>query len=78
MKGIIESGDLVEVKPFDTNPIIGNVVLVQVGNFTYLHLVKGVRNEQYLIGNNRGGVNGWVKRNAIYGVLSSVNGVALL
>lgn len=34
----------------------------------YLYLVKAIQSERYLIGNNRGGINGWVSRQrAIFG-----------
>ncbi len=44
----------------------GDIVYCKVkGNF-YTHLVKGKSNERgLLIGNNRGGVNGWTKQ--VYG-----------
>lgn len=80
MRGIIESGDLVEVEPFaGFEPKLGDVVLVRVRDFTYLHLIKKVEDDEngyrhFQIGNNRGGTNGWVDRNAIYGRLKSVNG----
>lgn len=47
-------------------------MLCRVRGTQYLHLVKAVRNGQYQIGNNRGGINGWVSRNGIFGVLVSV------
>ena len=37
-----------------------------------LHLVKAAQDRRYLIGNNRGGVNGWVGRSAIFGVATRV------
>jgi hypothetical protein len=38
----------------------------------YLHLVKAIDGERFLIGNNRGRTNGWVGPNAIFGRLVSV------
>ena len=73
MKPIIESGDLVEARPVDREPRRQDVVLVQVDKFTYIHLIHDVKFEdgrrQFLIGNNRGGRNGWVPREAIYGLV---------
>ena len=47
-----------------------------MGN-VYVHLVKAVRGhaeaQQFLIGNNRGGTNGWISRAAIYGVVVDVS-----
>jgi hypothetical protein len=33
----------------------------------YLHLVKAINKNQYQIGNNRGGINGWTNRSNIFG-----------
>lgn len=78
MKGIIESGDQVSISPNIENLIVGDVVLVKVKGNVYLHLIKATRkkgdNTQYQIGNNRGGINGWVGINSIYGKAISVNG----
>ncbi|MEZ4362691.1 MAG: hypothetical protein R3B48_21040 [Kofleriaceae bacterium] len=49
-----------------------DVVLCSVRGTHYLHLIKAVQGERYLIGNNRGGINGWIGRRAIYGLLVSV------
>jgi hypothetical protein len=69
MKGLIESGEHVELRPpkdEDLKP--GAIVLVRCKGNVYLHLIKAVQGKRYLIGNNRGGTNGWVGRTAIYGV----------
>ena len=50
----------------------GDVVLCRVGESEYLHIVKAVRGGQFQIGNNRGGINGWITRAAIYGRLVRV------
>ncbi len=78
MTGIIESGDLVTVSPITAEryPKEGDV-LVQVGDFTYVHLIKQVHQPEgyrprFLIGNNRGRVNGWVERGALYGIVTEV------
>ena len=46
---------------------VGDIVLVKVKGRVYLHLIKALRGDQYLIGNNKGRINGWVSRQAIYG-----------
>ncbi|MCA9710545.1 MAG: hypothetical protein KDK70_32185 [Myxococcales bacterium] len=55
----------------DRDPAVGDAVLCRVRGRGYLHLVKAVQGHgaacRYLIGNNRGGLNGWVPRAAIYG-----------
>src|SRR3954454_23075030 len=67
MRGKIESGQLVTVEPAPERLEVGDVVLCRVRGAEYLHLVKAVRGGRYLIGNNRGGVNGWASRSAIFG-----------
>ena len=36
------------------------IVLCKVNGFEYLHLVKAMQGERFRIGNNRGGINGWI------------------
>ena len=68
MEPLIASGQEVTVEPIGSRPIQpGAVVLCRVRGQHYLHLVKAVQGDRYLIGNNRGRINGWVSRNAIYG-----------
>lgn len=76
MRGKVESGQLVTVVPMGVAPQSvypdeGDIVLCKVRGREYLHLVKAVGSEgdrpKFLIGNNRGGINGWVGANAIYG-----------
>ena len=68
MKGKVNDGDLVTLEPCDpTQLTVGDVVLVRVRGNVYLHLIKAINQGRFLIGNNRGGVNGWVGANCIYG-----------
>jgi hypothetical protein len=72
MRPKILSGSTVTLDPLrEGEPTVGDAVLVKVKGTVYLHLVKAKRGSggdtQYQIGNNRGGINGWVKRAAIYG-----------
>jgi len=73
MKGRIESGDRVTVAPCDPAALkVDDIVLVRVHGAEYLHLIKAIQGDRYLIGNNRGGVNGWVGRNGIFGKVTAV------
>lgn len=73
MRPKIESGQLCTVEPLgDRTPMVDDVVLCRVNGYQYLHLVKAVRGTQYQIGNNRGGINGWVGIGSIYGLLVAV------
>lgn len=73
MAGKVNSGDLVTLVPCDPAQLkAGDVVLVKVKGRVYLHLVKAINNGRWLIGNNWGGINGWVGSSAIYGVMIAV------
>ena len=68
MEPLIASGQRVTVEPIGSRPIeVGDVVLCRVRGQHYLHLVKAIQGDRSLIGNNRGRINGWVGRRAIYG-----------
>lgn len=67
MKGKVESGQLVTVVPVDRALEEGDIVLCRVGGNEYLHLVKAIDGDRHQIGNNRGGINGWVTRTSIFG-----------
>lgn len=76
MEPIIKSGQLVVIKPVRVMDLkVGDVVLCKCKNNDYLHLVKDIDRERnrYQIGNNRGGINGWIGPWAIYGRLDSVS-----
>jgi hypothetical protein len=69
MAGKVEDGETVALAPLAGRALEpGDVVLVRVRGRVYLHLVKAVQGERVLIGNNRGGTNGWVSRAAVYGI----------
>lgn len=73
MKGKIESGALVKINPItsETKIIVGDIVLCKVHGSEYLHLVKAIRPDGiYQIGNNRGGINGWIRKNNIFGIFA--------
>lgn len=73
MAGLIQSGQLCTVEPYTTQKLeVGDIVLCKVKGSQYLHLIKAVRGSQYQIGNNRGGINGWITDNSIYGKLIRV------
>ncbi len=73
MRGRIESGQLVTLVPVDPSEVrLDDVVLVERrGNFL-LHIVKEVREDQLLIGNNVGKINGWVSSTAVIGKVIAV------
>lgn len=73
MKGKVNDGDLVTLEPCNADDLnVGDIVLVKVRGTIYLHLIKAKAKGRFLIGNNRGGVNGWVGHNAIYGIATEI------
>jgi phage repressor protein C with HTH and peptisase S24 domain len=77
MKGKIDSGDLVKVSPDTADLAEGDVVLCKVKGNCYLHLIKATKTVKdkklFLIGNNKGGINGWVGSNGIFGRVTEVD-----
>ncbi len=69
MQGRVNDGALVTVEPCQAAQLaVNDIVLVRVKGADYLHLIKAVDGRgRFLIGNNRGGLNGWVTARAIYG-----------
>jgi Peptidase S24-like len=73
MTGRVNHGDRVTVEPFGARePSVDDVVLVRCRGHDYLHLIKARRGDQFLIGNNRGEINGWVSRRQIFGLATHV------
>lgn len=71
MKPLIESGDLVVVIPIteETEFEKGDIVLCKVRGRQYLHLISAIQGDRFQISNNRGFVNGWISKNAMFGKL---------
>lgn len=68
MKGKVNDGDKVTLEPCEVEQLeVGDIVLVRVKGQDYLHLIKAKNQGRFLIGNNRGGINGWVGHNCVYG-----------
>ena len=73
MRGRIESGQLVTIAPIDPAAVsVDDVVLVAWRGGFLLHIVKEVKGDQLLIGNNVGKINGWVPRSAVIGKVVAV------
>jgi len=69
----IESGQLCTVVPIDvTRLAVGDIVLCKVNGNEYLHFIKAVQGQRFQIGNNRGGINGWIGPNAVFGLLVKI------
>jgi hypothetical protein len=73
MRGRIESGQLVTIAPVDPSSVwADDVVFVRWHDNYLLHLVKEVKDGQFLIGNNVGKTNGWVPASAVIGKVVAV------
>jgi signal peptidase I len=72
MKPKIESGQLVTVSPIAGSLAEGDIVFCKVKGKFYVHLIKAIEGDRYQIGNNKGHVNGWVGRSAIFGKVTKV------
>jgi hypothetical protein len=68
MTGKINSGQLCTIVPVNVEGLnVGDIVLCKVKGMQYLHIVKAISEEQVLIGNNKGRINGWTAKKNIYG-----------
>jgi SOS-response transcriptional repressor LexA len=73
MKGKVNDGALVTLAPCQPSALkVGDIVLVRVKGNVYLHLIKAIDRERFLIGNNRGSINGWVGPHSIYGIATRI------
>ena len=74
MKGKIDSGQLCTVEPIEDFESLekGDIVLCKVNGAEYLHLIKAIQGARFQIGNNRGRINGWIGKAAIFGRLVKI------
>ncbi|GGQ94334.1 hypothetical protein GCM10008957_03090 [Deinococcus ruber] len=73
MTGKVNDGDKVTLIPVSGIALqVGDIVLVRVAGNDYLHLIKAISEERFLIGNNRGGLNGWTQRTNIFGMAVNI------
>jgi hypothetical protein len=69
----IESGQLCTVTPVDVGTLkVGDIVLCRVKGAEYVHFVKAIQDQRFQIGNDRGGINGWIGANSIFGRLTRI------
>ncbi|MFD0574468.1 S26 family signal peptidase [Kitasatospora gansuensis] len=79
MVPLIRSRQQVVVTPADPSKLqAGDIVLARVAGTVYLHLVSAVdpARRRVQISNNRGRVNGWTGHDRVFGICTSVDGVA--
>ena len=76
MRGRIESGQSVTIAPVTPAQVeVDDVILVKWKGNYILHLVKELKDDQFLIGKNFGRINGWVTADAICGKVVEVEHV---
>ena len=74
MRGRIESGQLVTIAPIRPNEVqLEDVVFVKWQGNYLLHLIKDIREGEFLIGNNVGKINGWVPAAAVKGKVIAIS-----
>lgn len=68
MKGRIESGQLVTIVKIKPEEIeIEDVAFVKWKGNYLLHIIKEIKEEEVLIGNNLGKINGWIPLRDVVG-----------
>lgn len=68
----IDSGQLITVSPKCEKLKKGDIVLCKVKGKIYVHIIKSVRGDKYLIGNNKGHDNGWINKKNVFGIIIKV------
>jgi hypothetical protein len=79
MEGRVSSGQLCTVSPIGDrilkkDDVVLCTVRINQKEHIYLHLIKDIStaDEMYLIGNNKGRINGWIHKQFIHGILTKV------
>jgi phage repressor protein C with HTH and peptisase S24 domain len=71
----IHSGARVTLEPVTASTELAknDIVLVKVKGSVYLHLISAIDIHRVQISNNRGHVNGWAPKNAVWGRVAAIN-----
>ena len=71
MLPLIKSKQAVKLAPIKLEDLKeGDIVFCKVKGHFYTHLVKGLSDKGVLIGNNKGGINGWTKQ--VFGKVTEI------
>ncbi|HEY2883408.1 MAG TPA: hypothetical protein VGJ15_13260 [Pirellulales bacterium] len=75
MRGRIESGQLVTLEPVsDASTLaVDDIVLVRWKGNHILHIVKEIRDNEILMGNNLGKINGWAATDDVVAIVTTVD-----
>ena len=63
----IKSGQEIIISPNINDLDKGDVVFCKIKGKFFVHLISAVKGKQYQISNNHGHVNGWIKKDKIFG-----------
>ncbi len=70
MQGRIDDGAAVTLAPVEPGELkVGDVVLARVKAEDYLHLIRAIDRGTFLVGDNVGGIGGWIEKDALHGVV---------
>jgi hypothetical protein len=74
MRGRIEIGQHVTITPIDPHAVaVGDIVFVRWKRTNYMmHVILAIQNDQFLIGNNVGKINGWVPGADVIGKITAI------
>ncbi len=68
MRGRIESGQLVTIKSIDGQDVqLDDAIFIRWKGNYLLHLAKEITEDEILIGNNIGKINGWIRKEDVIG-----------
>jgi hypothetical protein len=75
LRGIIQLGDVLTLCPISdlTQVTVGDMLYAKWKNGNYIcHVVKEIANNQFLLVNSRGKVNGWVNADDVMGKVQTI------
>lgn len=68
MEPRVHDGQEVTIEPVTFEDLcVDDVILCTIHGRDYLHLIKAIDRSRVLIGNNRGGTNGWIGVGSVHG-----------
>ena len=68
MRGKIESGQLVTIEKTNGDLVkLEDVIFIKWKGNYLLHIAKEIKDEEILIGNNLGKINGWIPKSDVIG-----------
>ena len=73
MRGRIDDGAEVNLAPVDPGELkVGDLVLARVKGEDDLNLIRAIDRGTFFVGDNIGGVGGWIETGALHGVVVKI------